>query len=114
IGGNNLSGSNSDANETPKVKLWRRWKEMREAYRNDDVLLLEDDTMFLTYDKDAQLLQRKINSGGVKMSGPNYQFLVVGMSKVLWLTEYFPKIVKAGLTVSIIPNGKPTNWKELE
>ena len=95
--------------------LWDEWKRLRSTYSEFDVLVMEGEKMFYTYDGDVELIQSKIkNIGGNKLSLPDRQYLVKGFSKVLWVHHYMPLLKNAGLSVHYVSNGKPTNWTALQ
>ncbi len=97
--------------------LWEKWKIYKnvEDYAGYDILVMEGETMFYTYDQDVKLLQEKIpNIGGQEWKLTGRHYWIKGFSKVLWVHHYIPMLQKAGLTVHFISNGKPTNWNDQE
>ena len=106
-----LSGNYIHENEIDQ--LWDEWKRLRENYSEFDVLVMEGEKMFYTYDKDVELLQSKIkNIVGSNWKFPDREYLLKSFSKVLWVYHYMPMIKEAGLSVHYITNDKPTNWNE--
>ncbi len=116
-------GLSGEDNGTEEVKypsdnaidlLWQSWQVRKNVHPKYDLLLMEGDSRFYAFDEEAQILQSKLGLGGVVMKRPGFEYLVIGISKVLWATHYYPMIEQADLSVNIWTNGKPTNWDALE
>lgn len=92
--------------------LFERFNELRSVFPKE-LILLETPGTFVTFNEDAITLAKTLRIGHIKAKSPNYEYIIAGISKVL-MTGYLETLRNAGIEYSLIPNGKPTNWKELE
>lgn len=112
---NGLSGKSEHRMETDQ--LWENWKRCKASpdYAGYDILVMEGEKMFFTFDSDVKRLQANLpDIGGKEWKFQDRHYWIKGFSKVLWVHHYVPMIQKAGLTVHYISNGKPTDWNEQE
>ena len=103
---------NADDEIVDHEKLFLRWKELKPAF-DVEIVMLETPSMFVTFNEDAILLAKTLKKGFLTYKGPEYEYKEAGISKVL-MGNYLPLLSEAGVTFTIVPNGKPTDWKKLE
>ncbi len=93
-------------------KLFVRYQELRSVFPGE-LILLETPGTLVTFNEDAITLAKTLKIGYIKAKGPEYEYTIAGISKIL-LEKYFAELQKAGIEYTIIPNGKTTDWKKLE
>ncbi len=107
-----LSGPHTDDDIVDHDKLFERFLQLKPIYA-DSVLLLETPGTLVTFNEDAITLAKTLKLGYIKSKGPDYEYIIAGISKIL-LGERIRQLQEANCKFDIIPNGKPTDYKKLE
>jgi hypothetical protein len=109
----NLGQTDTDEDDTvDHDKLFVRYQELKSVYPNE-LVLLETPGTFVTFNEDAITLAKTLKIGYIKSKGPEYEYTIAGISKIMMAT-YFEKLNEVNCDFTIIPNGKRTDFEKLE